>query len=242
MGIKGITNSQACSSCSAVGTSWSKHTDLCSDKVVVRLLAGKLQLLLTHIHSSTVMLPLSDNLLRSAPWMQWCDHAHGTSTSFCCYSCEHIPPGRVISISLLLQMGTQPGSTAHLLWSHPVLSSMQQQTQSSAQLTIIHLSAVAMSGNRHNIAVLAEAPDGALVLQLLSGSLNARPEELSTDLLTTGEATANKQAGKWRCCCSRQCEVLFWREGGSVYRWTRQAGLYRRPGYKQTLSACCVPD
>lgn len=130
---------------------------------------------------------------------------------------------------LPLQMGAQPGTPAQLLWSHPVLSGMQQHAQNAAQLSLCSLSTVSMSGNRHNVAVLATASDGTVALQLLSVSLKAKPEELSTHIMNLGEdrdMQGSGKASKWSCCCSRQGEVLIWREGGSAYKWTLLTGLY----------------
>ncbi|KAL3155320.1 hypothetical protein ABBQ38_010884 [Trebouxia sp. C0009 RCD-2024] len=53
------------------------------------------------------------------------------------------------------QTSMQPGASAHMLWSQPVLSTMQQQGQNLEQLSCCSLSAIAMSGSRHNVAVLA---------------------------------------------------------------------------------------
>jgi hypothetical protein len=136
-----------------------------------------------------------------------------------------------------------PGSTAQLLWSHPMLSSMQKQAQATAQLSLCSLSAVSMKGSRHNVAVLASAPDGTLALQLLSKSPKTKPEELSTHILDVSEAgptadSSTEQRAKWRCCCGQKLEVLIWRESGSAYRWTVETGEPRiRHAQLQSLSS-----
>ena len=122
-----------------------------------------------------------------------------------------------------------PGSTAQLLWSHPVLSIMQKQAHATAQLSLCSLSAVSMKGSRHNLAVLASAPDGTLALQLLSISPTTKPEELSTHILDVSKAeptaeSATNQRAKWRCCCGQKLQVLIWRESGSAYTWTVETG------------------
>ena len=126
-----------------------------------------------------------------------------------------------------LQMSEQLGSTAQQLWSHTVLANMQQQLPSTANLSLCSMSAVAMSSNRQNVAVLASASDGDLPLQLLSVSPDSKPEELSTHELDLGQdarAEGSKKGSKWQCCCSRHGEVLIWRQGGSAHRWTLQKG------------------
>ncbi len=124
------------------------------------------------------------------------------------------------------------GSTAQLLWSHPVLSSMQKQAQATAQLSLCSLSAVSMKGSRHNLAVLASAPDGTLALQLLSISPTSKPEELSTHIIDVSKAElsaeiATEEGAKWRCCCGQELQVLIWRERGSAYKWTVETGESR---------------
>lgn len=126
-------------------------------------------------------------------------------------------------------MATPPGSTAQLLWSHPVLSSMQKQARATAQLSLCSLSAMSMKGSRHNVAVLADAPDGTLALQLLSISPTSKPEELSNHSLDVSKAEPTAQSAtegraKWRCCCGQKLQVLIWRESGSAYRWTVETG------------------
>ena len=121
------------------------------------------------------------------------------------------------------------GSTAQLLWSHPVLSSMQKQAQATAQLSLCSLSAVSMKGSRHNLAVLASAPDGTLALQLLSISPTSMPEEFSTHILDVSQAeltaeSATEERAKWHCCCGQKLQVLIWRERGSACRWTVETG------------------
>ena len=125
------------------------------------------------------------------------------------------------------QMSPEPGSTAQLLWSHPVLTSIQQQAADTAQLSLCSLSAVNMSSNRQNIAVLANAADGTLALQLLSVSPDSKPEELSTHVIDLGHearAEGSKKGSKWCCCLSRHGEVMLWRQGGTAHRWTLQKG------------------
>ena len=122
-----------------------------------------------------------------------------------------------------------PGSIAQLLWSHPVLSSIQKQAQATAQLSLCSLSAVSMKGSRHNLAVLASAPDGTLALQLLSISPTYKPEELSTHILDVSQAeptaeSATEGRAKWHCCCGQKLQVLIWRERGSAYKWTAETG------------------
>ncbi|DBB00160.1 hypothetical protein WJX77_011844 [Trebouxia sp. C0004] len=140
------------------------------------------------------------------------------------------------------QMAMPPGSTAQLLWSHPVLSIMQKQAQATAQLSLCSLSAVSMKGSRHNVAVLASAPGGTLALQLLSMSQTSKPEELSTHILdvTKAESTAEsatEERAKWRCCCGQKLQVLIWKESGSAYRWTVETGLVRQVLDETVLSA-----
>ena len=125
-------------------------------------------------------------------------------------------------------MAPQAGSTAQLLWSYPMLSSMQQQARTTAQMSLCSLSAVSMSVNRQNVAAHATLPDGRLVLQLLSVSINKQPEELSTHVLNLDDAdkhAAGTQQSKWCCCYSRSGEVMLWKAGRSVYyKWALQTG------------------
>ncbi|KAA6422712.1 MAG: hypothetical protein FRX49_07247 [Trebouxia sp. A1-2] len=146
-----------------------------------------------------------------------------------------------------LQMATPPGSTAQLLWSHPVLSSMQKQARATAQLSLCSLSAMSMKGSRHNVAVLADAPDGTLALQLLSISPTSKPEELSNHSLDVSKAEPTAQSAtegraKWRCCCGQKLQVLIWRESGSAYRWTVETGLVRQDLDETVLSATAAAD
>ena len=127
----------------------------------------------------------------------------------------------------LLQMSVQPGSSAQMLWSQPVLTTMQHQSQNLQQLSCCSLSAIAMSGSRHNVAVLASMPGDTVVLQLLSVSIKGRPEEISTHVLQLGSdagAKLDQKGSRWCCCCGRYNEVLIWRQGGTLYKWTMQTG------------------
>ena len=124
-------------------------------------------------------------------------------------------------------MSVQAGSSAQMLWSQPVLNSMQQQGQNLEQFSCCSLSAIAMSGSRHNVAVLASASGNTVVLQLLSVSTKDRPEEISAHLLQLSSGTGTKLSqkdSKWCCCCGRYNEVLIWRQGGALYKWTLQSG------------------
>lgn len=126
-------------------------------------------------------------------------------------------------------MQFQPGSTAQLLWSHPVMTSMQKQAQGTSHLSLCSLSLVPKRGNRHNVAVLASAPDGALTLQLLSISPGVKPEELSTHMLSTANTEPpvhSKKDCKWHCCCGPELEVLIWRDGGKAHLWTADTGTH----------------
>ncbi|KAL0051061.1 hypothetical protein WJX82_001259 [Trebouxia sp. C0006] len=145
------------------------------------------------------------------------------------------------------QMAMPPGSIAQLLWSHPVLSSIQKQAQATAQLSLCSLSAVSMKGSRHNLAVLASAPDGTLALQLLSISPTYKPEELSTHILDVSKAeptaeSATEGRAKWHCCCGQKLQVLIWRERGSAYKWTAETGLVRQDLDETVLSATVAAD
>lgn len=140
----------------------------------------------------------------------------------------------------LLQMSVQARSPAQLQWSQPVLSSMQQSSQNVAQLELCSLSAIAMSGSRHNVAVIASTPGNKVVLQLLSVSAKSRAEEFSTHLLQLSSDTDGKlsqRGGKWRCCCGQYNEVLIWQQGGSSYKWTLQTGMLAQQ-YWRTTSSC----
>ena len=128
---------------------------------------------------------------------------------------------------MLLQMSMQPGSCAQMLWSQPVLNTMQQQSQNLQQLSCCSLSAIAMSGSRHNVAVLASMPGHTVLLQLLSVSTKGRPEEISTHVLqlsSNAGAKLSPEGGRWCCCCGRFNEVLIWRQGGTLYKWTLPTG------------------
>lgn len=114
-----------------------------------------------------------------------------------------------------------------MLWSQPVLKTMQQQGRNLEQLSCCSLSAIAMSGSRQNVAVLASMVGDAVVLQLLSVSTKGRPEEISTHLLQLSSVAGNKlssHGSKWCCCCGRYNEVLIWKQDGPLYKWTLQTG------------------
>ena len=114
-----------------------------------------------------------------------------------------------------------------MLWSQPVLNTMQQQGRNLEQLSCCSLSAIAMSGSRHNVAVLASMSGGAVVLQLLSVSTKGRPEEISTHLLQLSSESGTERSppgSKWCCCCGRYNEVLIWKQGGALFKWTLQTG------------------
>ena len=84
-----------------------------------------------------------------------------------------------------------------------------------------------MSPSRHNVAVLASMPGDTVVLQLLSVSIKGRPEEISTHVLQLSShagAKLSPKGSKWCCCCGRFNEVLIWRQGGALYKWTLQTG------------------
>lgn len=84
-----------------------------------------------------------------------------------------------------------------------------------------------MSGSRHNVAVLASMPGDTVVLQLLSVSIKGRPEEISTHVLQLSSdagTTLSQKGSRWCCCCGRYNEVLVWRQGGTLYKWTLQTG------------------
>ena len=133
----------------------------------------------------------------------------------------------ITHLTYVSQMSPEPGSTAQLLWSHPVLTSIQQQAASTAQLSLCSLSVVNMSSNKQNIAVLAYAAGGTLALQLLSVSPDSK-EELETHAIELGHETraeGSKKGSKWCCCLSRHGEVMIWRQGGTAHRWTLQKGL-----------------
>lgn len=105
---------------------------------------------------------------------------------------------------------------------------MQQEGQNMEQLSCCSLSAIAMSGSRHNAAVLASMSGDAVVLQLLSVTTKGRPEELSTHLLQLSSESGIKRSppgSKWCCCCGRYNEVLIWKQGGALYKWTLQTGI-----------------
>lgn len=128
---------------------------------------------------------------------------------------------------VFLQMSMQPGSSAQILWSLPVLNTMQQQNQNLQQLSCCSLSAIPMSSSRHNVAVLASMGGDTVVLHLLSVSTKSRPEEISTHLLQLSSDAGSKLSqtdSRWCCCCGRYNEVMIWRRGGTLYRWTLQTG------------------
>ena len=121
----------------------------------------------------------------------------------------------------------QPGSSAQILWSLPILNTMQQQNQNLQQLSCCSLSAIAMSGSRHNVAVLGSMVGDTVVLHLLSVSTKSRPEEISTHVLQLSSDAGDKLSqtdSKWCCCCGRYNEVVIWKRGGTLYRWTLQTG------------------
>ncbi|KAL3138478.1 hypothetical protein ABBQ32_006268 [Trebouxia sp. C0010 RCD-2024] len=141
------------------------------------------------------------------------------------------------------QTSMQPGASAHMLWSQPVLNTMQQEGQNMEQLSCCSLSAIAMSGSRHNAAVLASMSGDAVVLQLLSVTTKGRPEELSTHLLQLSSESGIKRSppgSKWCCCCGRYNEVLIWKQGGALYKWTLQTGPVRQELPDAVSSAVAV--
>ena len=104
---------------------------------------------------------------------------------------------------------------------------MQQQNQNLQQLSCCSLSAIAMSGSRHNVAVLGSMAGDTVVLHLLSVSTKGRPEEISTHVLQLSSDAGGKLSqtdSRWYCCCGRYNEVMIWRRGGTLYRWTLQTG------------------
>lgn len=133
--------------------------------------------------------------------------------------------------AILQVTATGTGASAQQLWSHPVLSSMQEQPQLKAtQLTLCSLSVAAVSAEQHRIAVLATtSKNGVLGLQVLSVSGNQKPIVMGSYLVLagTGSDTAQsiKQSSKWHCCCSKYGKVLLHKENGPAYIWSLSKGV-----------------
>ena len=145
------------------------------------------------------------------------------NTFCCCASCH--------KHAILQITATGTGASAQQLWLHPVLSSMQEQSQlKAAQLTLCSLSVAAVSAEQHRLAVLATtSKNGVLGLQLLSVSGNGKPIVMGSYLVIAGTdsdtAQATKQSSsKWHCCCSKYGKVLLHKENGPAYVWSLSKG------------------
>ena len=108
---------------------------------------------------------------------------------------------------------------------------MQEQPQlKTAQLTLCSLSISAVSADQHRIAVLATtSQNGMLGLQLLSVSGTGKPIVMGSHVAITGTgsdtAQAEKQSGRWYCCCSKYGEVLLHKGNGAAYVWSLSKGM-----------------
>ena len=125
---------------------------------------------------------------------------------------------------------------AQQLWSHSVLTSMQQQQSQiqKTQLSVSSLSFASISPTQQKIAVLAVATDqlmgtenvggncdhAVLGLQLLSVSCSDAPVVMGTykvDVTSSREQADSSR--RWRCCYSKYGEVLLHREKGNAHVW-----------------------
>ena len=204
-----IASCQIRSECSAADSRWAEYADSGTHQGIIGLLAGE-----SYTPTYYSACPKSSPIVTGTFCVLERDVSHAETSG------EDRPVA-------LLQMSVQPGSSAQMLWSQAVLNTMQHQNQNLQQLSCCSLSVIAMSGSRHNVAVLASMPGDNVVLQLLSVSLKGRPEEISTHVLQLSSdvgAELSQEGSRWCCCCGRYNEVLIWRQGGIMYKWTLQTG------------------